>query len=295
MEYINIDNAIAMVLSVIMFSVGLSLHLSDFKYVLKNNQLLLIGLIAKIIILPLLGLLIIELSPLPPVFKLGIIIMLVCPGGTTSNVITYWFGGTAALTIFLTTISSLIAVFTIPSIVNFASRFYFGEATTFSLPISDTIINIVSIIVIPAVIGLIIKRYKANLAEKMEKLLKPLSLLGLASVFLIKFFGSEASGGAGITNAEIIQLLPVLLLINILGMVFGFFFARILSATNKDSMTVGIEMGLQNVSLALLIGSVFLGSQELIKPALLYAMFTFWSTTIFAFLVKRKFYEKDWN
>ena len=295
MEYINIDNAIAMVLSVIMFSVGLSLHLSDFRYVLKNNLLLLIGLIAKIIILPLLGLLIIELSSLPPVFKLGIIIMLVCPGGTTSNVITYWFGGTAALTIFLTTISSLIAVFTIPGIVNLASRFYFGEATTFSLPISDTIINIVSIIVIPAIIGLMIKKYKSKLADQMEKILKPLSLIGLATVFLIKFFGSKASGGAGITTDEIITLLPALLLINILGMIFGFFFARILDATSKDSMTIGVEMGVQNVSLALLIGSVFLGSQELIKPALLYAMFTFWSTTIFAFLIKKKYDKGDWN
>ena len=295
MEYVNIDNAITMVLSVIMFSVGLSLHLSDFRYVLKNNLLLLIGLIAKIIILPLLGLLIIELSALPPVFKLGIVIMLVCPGGTTSNVITYWFGGTAALTIFLTTISSLISVFTIPSIVNFASRFYFGEATTFNLPISDTIINIISIIVFPAIIGLMVNNYKTKLATKKERILKPLSVIGLAIVFLIKFFGDKDSGGSGITVDEIIELLPVLLLINIFGMIFGFFFARILDATNRDSMTIGIEMGLQNVSLALLIGSVFLGSQELIKPALLYAMFTFWTTAVFAFFIKRKYHEKNWN
>ena len=295
MEYINIDNAIAMVLSVIMFSVGLSLHMKDFGYVLKNNLLLSIGLIAKIIILPLLGLFIIELSSLPPVFKLGVIILLLCPGGTTTNVITYWFGGTAALTIFLTTISGLIAVFTIPSIVNLASRFYFGEGTTFSLPISDTISNIVFIIVIPAIIGLMIKKYNSILADKMEKLLKPLSLLGLASVFLIKFFGSKANGGAGITMDEIISLFPILLLINILGMFFGFFFARILDANNKDSMTIGVEMGVQNVSLALLIGSVFLGSQELIKPALIYAMFTFWSTTIFAFLIKRKYGKENWG
>lgn len=295
MEFINIDSAIAIVLSIIMFSVGLSLKLSDFKYVLENNFLILVGLIAKMIILPLLGFFIIEISSLPAVFKLGIIIMLVCPGGTTSNVITYWFKGTAALTIFMTTLSSLIAVFTVPGIVNMASEFYFGDATEFILPIQGTILNIILIIIIPVLLGLAINHFKTQFAQKIEKVLKPLSVVLLAIVFLIKFFASKESGGTGITWEESLQLIPILFIINILAMFLGFYFARILGAKSRDSMTIGIEMGLQNVSLAMLIGSVFLGSQELIKPALLYAMFTFWSTALFALLTQRKYYEKSWD
>lgn len=294
LNFINIDEILKIVLMLIMFSVGLALKIKDFKYITKNWYLLLTGLFAKIIILPIIGILVVELFQIADIFKLGIFILLICPGGTTSNVITYWFDGTSALTIFLTILSSLISILTIPIAINFASDYYLNAANEISLPVLDTIINIIAIIIIPSFLGVLFNHYYQHKSKIIEKFLKPFSVILLAIVFSIKFFASKESGGTEISMSEITQMLPILLIINIAGILFGFLFARFFNINNRDSMTIGVELGLQNVGLALLVGGVIIGNQELIKPALIYALFTFWSTSLFAFVIKKMFYEKNW-
>lgn len=289
---IDIDTFLKIVLALIMFSVGLSLKLSDFNYVLANKQLILIGLILKLLILPIIGFLIIERLPISPFWKLGTIIVLVCPGGTTSNVITYWFNGTAALTIFLTVLSGLIAIIMIPIFVNMASIHYFGSGTSFQLPVWGTVGSILFVIILPAIIGLIWRKKRPTSAIQMEKILKPISVLLLALVFIVKLFFDNSETNTGITFQEVYILFPILITINITGILVGFFLPHLFGITIADRMTIGIEMGVQNVGLALLIGGVLLGNAELIKPGLIYVLFTFWTTLIFAFLVSRGFVKK---
>lgn len=291
---LDVDLLLKIVLGVIMLSVGLSLRLQDFQYVLKHKRLLGIGLILKLFILPLIGFLLMRFSGLSLIFQFGTMILLFAAGGTTSNVITYWFKGTSALTIFLTTFSSLLAVLLIPLLVNLTSVFYFGAGTAFSLPVAETVINILVIIILPTLIGLFVHERYTQLAQSMEKIIKPVSVVMLGLVFLIKFFAPADAGGTGITWLDVRQLAPTLVIVNVAGMVAGFWIARWFQLNNRDSMTIGIEMGLQNAGMAILIGGVFLGNEELVKPALLYAMFTFWSTAIFAWVIKRLYYEKSW-
>lgn len=294
-RFLDVDLLLKIVLGVIMLSVGLSLRLQDFHYVLQHRRLLGLGLVLKLLLLPLLGYLVLSATELSMIFKFGTMILLFSAGGTTSNVITYWFAGTSALTIFLTTISSLLAVFLIPILVNLTSFLYFGSGTEFSLPVLETVLNIIVIIIVPTLVGLYIHERFETLARRLEKVLKPSSVVMLGLVFLIKFFAPADAGGTGISWADISQLLPTLVLINLVGMIAGFFLCKRLSLNSRDSMTIGIEMGLQNAGMAILIGGVFLGNEELVKPALLYAMFTFWSTAIFAWVIKRRYYEKSWT
>lgn len=208
---LNVDLILKFVLALIMLGVGLSLKLKDFEYVRKNKNLIFIGLLIKLLIIPILGFLLLELTTLSLILKFGIIILLVTPGGTTSNLLTYWFEGTSALTILLTTLSSFICILSIPAFVNGFSWYYFGNGSEFSLPILDTFLNIFFIILLPSFIGLLIHEKKPFLAIKTEKIIKPISISLLGLVYLIKFIAPKDAGGSLINLEDIYLLLPLLL------------------------------------------------------------------------------------
>lgn len=292
---LNVDLILQLVLATIMLGVGFSLKKKDFNYIHNNKSLLIIGLVIKLLLLPLMGFILLEQTSLSSVSKLGIMILLIAPGGTTTNVITYWFNGTSILTIFLTSISSLVCIVSIPMFVNLFNVHYFGQESFFSLPVQQTSLNIFLIIILPSLIGLYVSEKHSLIAQRIEKVIKPLSAGLLGLVFVIKFFAPAAQGGVNITLADIYQLLPILILINIAGIVIGFILPILLGRNHQDSMTIGIEAGIQNAALAILIGSVFLSNNELVKPALIYAMFSFWTTTAFAFIIRKRYYEKNWN
>ncbi len=285
---VNIDLLLKVVLAVIMLGVGLSLKIKDFHYLRNNKRLLIIGLLLKLILLPFLGFILLEFTSFSFLFKFGVILLLLSPGGTTTNVITYWLGGTTALTIFLTSLSGLICILTIPVFANLFSLYYFGKSSVFSLPLDETALSILMIIIVPSLIGLYIHERFDEYAKKIERIVKPVSVVLLAMVYLIKFFAPKSAGGVAITLSEIIQLSPFLITLNLLALVVGFYIPKLLQINQRDSMTISIEMGIQNAALAILIGSVFLSNQELVKPALIYAMFSFWTTLGFAISRRKK-------
>jgi bile acid:Na+ symporter, BASS family len=283
--FIDINLWLQMVLALIMLSVGLSLNLADFRYVFQNFSLLLKGLILKIVLIPLLFFSLLHFYPISPTWQFGILILLLCPGGTTSNVITYWFRGTSSLTIFLTTLSGFITVFTLPFFINEASLFYFGETASVALPFWKTAGEITTIIILPSIIGLGIHRFFPRVALALERVIKPGSVLLLALVYLIKFFAVPDNGtGSNVSTADVLQLLPLLLVVNFVSLLIGFFVPRRWGVSFRDAFTIGIEMGVQNAGLAILIGDVFLANHEFSKPALIYAMFSFFTTVAFAFV-----------
>ncbi|PSR15126.1 MAG: hypothetical protein DA408_01440 [Bacteroidetes bacterium] len=282
--FIDINLWLQMVLALIMLSVGLSLKLADFQYVFQHLSLLLKGLVIKIVLVPLLFFMLLRFYPLSPAWQFGVLMLLLCPGGTTSNVITYWFRGTSTLTIFLTTLSGFITVFTLPFLLNAASLFYFGETASVALPFWKTTGEITLIIILPSIVGLGIHRFFPHLALALERVIKPGSVVLLALVYLIKFFAVPDNGtGSNVSAADVVQLLPLLLVINLGSILLGFFVSRHWGVSFRDAFTIGIEMGVQNAGLAILIGDVFLANHEFSKPALIYAMFSFFTTVAFAF------------
>jgi bile acid:Na+ symporter, BASS family len=279
----------------IMLSVGLSLTTKDFQYIVQNPRITIGGLVLKMLIFPFIGVAIANLMGLSTTFQLGVFILLICPGGTTSNLITYWFSGSIALTIALTTIASFIAVVTVPIFTNWAHRYYFGDGVLIELPVFDTVANIFIVMIVPVLLGMFLRWRYERPSIIAEKILKYVSVVLLAVVYVIKFFASKENGGTEISKEEFFTLLPVLLVINVVGLIFGFVASRLFRINNQDSMTIGIEVGLENVSLAIVIGSVLLHNEDLVKPGLIYAMFSFWTAMGFALVVKKLFFEKKWG
>jgi BASS family bile acid:Na+ symporter len=221
--------------------------------------------------------------PLP--FKAGLIILAACPGGTTSGMITYLFNGNVALSISFTCINSILALFTIPFVVNLSLSYYFGNSTTIHLSYIETIIQIFSVTIIPALAGVLINKYFPRFSSKVQKPLKYILISALAVVFLILFFAGKEKGGTGITKDELFNILPYALLLNLACLAWGFSLGLITRLGIKNSYTISIEASVHNTILAFLVAETLLNNSELVKPALVYAMFSFWTAVIYSIII----------
>lgn len=286
-SYSLIDILLSITLAFIMLGVGLSLTTGNFKNLFSFPRPLIIGLASQIIVLPIIALTISWFSNMPLPYKVGLIILASCPGGTTSGLLTYYFKGNVALSITFTSINSILTLFTIPFIVNLSLLFYYGNSTLIHLSYIETIIQIFVITIIPASIGVLIRTYKPVFALKAQRPVKVLLTIALAIVFIILFFAGSKKGGTGITIDEVLNILPYALLLNVLCMLWGFFFGQLTRLGLSNSFTIGIEASVHNTTLAFLVAGTLLHNPEMEKPALIYAMFSFWTAVVYSIAVKK--------
>lgn len=290
-----IDLLITVVLALIMFGLGLSLTFSSFKNIALHPKPLVIGLAAQMIALPVIAFVILLFSTLPDVFKVGIMILAVCPGGTTSGFVTYLFKGNVALSISLTVINSVLTLFTIPIIVNFALRYFMGQGADLHLPIMTSITQIFMITLLPAFIGVLVRTLKPAVADVLQKPVKYVMIMMLALVYLIKFFVSDKYGGSGIDFSEMVVILPYALIFNVLCFIFSIWIGKAGNLRVRDAFTIAIEVALHNTTLALLVAATLLKNDEMAKPALIYSLFSFWTALIFGFIVLKVYKDRFKN
>mgnify|MGYP000846435867 FL=1 len=283
-----IDYLLSAVLMLITFAIGSSLRFTDFENIFKKSKPLYLGLFLQMVFLPICAFIIAEFCNLPPAEKVGLIIVSICPGGTTSNFISYLIKADTALAVALTAINSLLILFTIPLLSNWAVAVFMGGHTEVSLPIFNMVWEVAKIIIIPALLGLFFNRFFPNVSLKIRFPLKVTNTILLGIVFFIKFFGDEQSGGSGISVDEIIRLLPATLLMHLSAMTLSYFIAlKSFKLPGVQATTISIEVGLQNTALAILVAGTLMGNTDMTKPALVYAIFSFFTTFIFALITIR--------
>lgn len=282
-----IDILISGVLALIMFGVGTSLKTPDFQLIYSQPKTFFLGLSMQMLFLPVLAFIICIYSPIDNLFKVGIMILSLCPGGATSNFISYLLNLKTALSICLTVFNSILILITIPLGVNFASHYFLGNASNLSLSISDTLVNVVFIILLPAILGLLFNRKFEAFTSKVAMPIKFTSTFLLGMIFVLKIFAEKEQGGSGIVFTEAIEILPSIFILHILSMVISFSAAKKLGVEKDNAITIAIEVGLQNTTLALFISSVILGNDPMSKPAIVYGVFSFFTTVLFGYLAKR--------
>lgn len=274
----EIDILISTVLAFVMLGIGMSLTWYDFRQVLAIPKPLVVGLILQMLLVPIFSFGIAYYSDLSANWKIGFIILAICPGGTTASFISYLFKGNVALSIALTTINSFLTLFTIPLISNFALRFFAQQDALIQLPFWETFLQICLITIVPAVIGVIIRQLWEGFAKKAQSRLKFITVLMLAVVFIAKIFGG---GKSSLSSDDILQLLPITLVLNLLGMGLGYLGGQVFGFGKKDGFTIGIEMSIHNTTLAFLVTDTLLHTPDLSKPALVYSLFSFWTAILF--------------
>ncbi len=286
-----VNYLIDIVLALIMFSIGTSLELKDYNYLILHPKTVAIGLFFQMLFLPLLALIIIIFSDLSPILKVGLFIVSLCPGGTTSGFISYLTKADVPLSIALTGINSFLILLTIPIFTNLAVEGFLGQASDIHLPAFKTALDIVLVILIPVVLGSVFNHFYPVIAGKLQKWLKFINIGLLAIMFSIKFFAPVHEGGSGISMTDIKLIFPYAFGIHIIAMLSAYYLSRFFIKKHESCITIGIEVGLQNTTLALMITSVIIQNNEMSKPALVYAFFSFFTTLIFAFLA-RYFHSK---
>jgi len=287
MSLTYIDFLVSGVLAAIMFGVGLSINLNDLRNILHSPKPFWLGLFAQMILLPVIAFTVVYFTGLSPALKVGFIILAACPGGTTSGFVTVLYRGNVALSVALTTINSILTLFTIPLLVNLALTVYLGRHSPFKLPFMETFLQILFVTLLPAAAGVFIRFKYDRLANKIQKPVKTAMIILFAGVYSLIAFTDESKGGSGIRIAEAIEIFPYALLINLLGFMAGLAMGVIGKTGLRSSFTMGIEVALQNTTLALLVAGTIIQNNEMVKPALVYALFSFWTALLYGIIVKK--------
>ena len=246
-----------------MWGMGLSLTITDFKRILQKPKAVFIGLVNQLILLPLIGFGLLSLIPASPEIAVGIMLLAVCPGGPTSNLLSLLAKADTALSVTLTAITSIITIFTIPFILNFALVRFAGEGQNIQLNIPETIGKMFVAVILPMAIGMIINKRNSSFAEKMVRPVRIVSVLLLVLIIV----------GIIISKRDVIldyfvQAGILALLLNVCTMLGGFISAKFLRLKSKQATTISLESGIQNGTLALAIaGTVLENTSYGIAPA----------------------------
>ena len=267
-----------------MVGIGMSLTFNDFRKVFVYPKSIITGIGSQALLLPATSFLLAWLVPADGYIKLGIVLIALCPVGTTSNILVHIFKGNTALSISMTIVNSLLSPLTIPFFITLAAAFFINVGTTDSVDISfaSSVVDILVMVIIPAAVGLLVRKYLPNVAQKCEQPLKFILPAMLLVVFSLKIFvGGNGNGCTPLSLSEIIKLSPFVLALNIIGMYGGLFIAKFFKLDKPSQITVAIETGLQNTALALAVAATLPNGCVIEKPILVYAMFTFFTAVVF--------------
>ncbi|WP_411843955.1 bile acid:sodium symporter family protein [Salinicoccus sp. HZC-1] len=248
---------INLLLGIIMFGMGLTLKLDDFKRVLKAPKIVFIVVIAQYTIMPLIALGLVFLFQLPPEIAVGVILVGCAPGGTSSNVMTFLAKGNTALSVTATAVSTVLAPVLTPALTLLLASAW--------LPVSfmDLFISIVQIVLVPVILGLVVRYLLGDHIEKGIAVLPLVSVIGIVGVV--------AAVVAGNTEAIVqsgLLIFLVVILHNLIGYGVGFGAAKIFGLRLADQKTVSIEVGMQNSGLAAALSAAHFSPLSAVPAAL---------------------------
>jgi BASS family bile acid:Na+ symporter len=260
---------LGVMMMVIMLGMGASLTFKDFRIAFRKPQGILVGLVCQYAIMPFVGYLLAVLLGLPPALAIGLILVGCMPGGTTSNIFTYFSKGSLALSIMMTICSSLAAVVMVPALLSFYSELK-GLPAQYTVP-AGNVAQVLVVLIVPTVLGMLLRQWSANVGATVELVGGLLGILVI--LFLVVTWVPRNHGLLATTGAEVYA---AALGLGLVGIALGYALARLLRQDPVRSRTIALETGIQNGPLAVLIVLLtFEGQMEqdaLLIPVL-YALF----------------------
>ena len=270
-------------LFVIMWGMGLSLKVDDFSRVLSQPKAAMVGIFCQMVMLPLVGYLVVLLFGFSAELAVGLMILTFCPGGVTSNMFSYLSNGDTALSISLTAVVSVITPFTIPVLSVLVMNWFMSESQQFVIPLLKTIIQLLVITVVPVVIGMIVHSKFPVFSAKAERPVKIFSVVFLF-VIIAGIIAKEWQNMAG----YFVQSGVATLVLNVLTLTLGYFVANWTGLKDRQAISIGIEVGIQNGTLALLVTGTILQNALMTIPAITYSLIMFATGAVFGWVVNQK-------
>lgn len=270
--------ALPVALFAVLFGMGLSLVPADFRRVVLQPKAKIIGLTCQLLLLPSVAFALALLFRLPGELAVGLMVLAACPGGATSNVITHLSRGDTALSVSLTAVSSVVCVFTIPWIVRWSMDWFLGAGAEVALPFWKTLGQLTLVTILPILCGMTMRRLRPAVADRLER---PAAVFSL--VFLALIIAAAVAREKDLTHQFVVAG-PAAISLNIVMMLFGFVAGWLFGLPRDQRITLAIETGIQNGTLALGITLGLLESARIAMPSVVYCLFMFLSG---AFMIAR--------
>lgn len=251
-------------LFLLMAGMGLTLTLDDFRRVVRHPRAAIVCLGSMLLLLPGLGFAIAALSGASGVLAVGLVMVATTPGGIFSNVMTHLGRGNLALSIGLTSIGSLVYVFTVPLWVSLGVRTFLGESTDLSLPFGQTLLPLVLFVLLPVVVGMVVRARKPALAERIEGRLKTISSTLILVIFVYLAYAQSDTIG---DDAAAIWM-PVVVL-NLLSVALAAFVAMVSRLPREDAIAVVIEHSIRQEGTAIYVATTLLGQPQTALPLMI--------------------------
>jgi BASS family bile acid:Na+ symporter len=268
-------------LGVIMLGLGLSLTVADFTRVVAYPRAVLVGLICQMVLLPGVCFVIAKNSGLSPELAVGLMLLAASPGGVTANLYSHLAKGDVALNITLTAVNSVLAVLTLPLIVNFSLEYFLGETRAVPLQFGK-VAQIFVIVLGPVSLGMLLKKKWPPLSEKLNKPVKLLSAIFLVLVVLATTYQERAMIGTYFQQVGVAALV-----FNLASMCLGYFLPRLFRLSREQAIAIGMEIGIHNGTLAIAMASSpqLLNNSTMAIPPAVYSIIMFFTAALFGWVV----------
>lgn len=267
-QLISIGLPISLV--IIMAGIGMTLTINDFRRIAHNPKGLILGSVAQIVGMPALALIIALGFNLPAEIAVGLVIVAACPGGTSSNLFVLLSRGNVALSIMLTVISSLVTIITLPIAASYALTLFGASSVNITLPVEKMITMMVAVVLIPVIVGMLVRNFWPSWSMKSEAWINKLG--GITLLLLVLSICYDV--GSNLFNL-LAQAGAATLTLNIGGILAGLAIAKVSRLPNQDGLAIGIELGVKNSTLALLVSVTLIGSNTMSIPIIVYSVSMF--------------------
>ena len=258
--------ALPIALAVVMLGLGLGLTRSDFERVVRHPTVTVVALVCQILVLPAACFALVLAFELPPALAVGMMLLAAAPGGTSANLFSHLFRGDVALNISLTAVNSVLALVTLPVVVNLAVG-YFGAGVD---PIGaqvKTAVDVFVIVLLPVIVGMLVRARRPTWADRMDRPVRIASFIILVLVLM----GAIATNW-NLLAAEFGRLSLITVLFCVLSLSMGFVLPRWFGAPHRQAVATSFEIGIHNATLAIVVAQTVLDSTELSLPAAVYGV-----------------------
>lgn len=242
--FVPLKDLIVYFLGIIMFGMGLTLTVKDFSEVVKKPLQVLLGVCSQFIIMPLLALALVKLFNIDPLLALGVVLVGSCPGGTSSNVITYLSRGDVALSVTITSITTLLAPFMTPLLLKLLA------AESIDVSFYAMMMSIINFVIVPIALGLVVRVILGAKVAAITPVLPIVSVFGIVMIVAIVVALNQAR-----LQETGLLIIGIVILHNTFGYLFGYIVARIMGLGLAQRKAISIEVGMQNSGLGAALAS----------------------------------------
>lgn len=272
-----------LVLGVIMFGLGMGLTLADFRRVAHHPRAVVVALGCQLVLLPGLCFMLVIAFDLRPALAVGMMLLAASPGGTLASVYSHVFDGDVALNITLTAVNAVIAVFTLPLVVNLSLSYFMGDTESLGLRFEKTL-QVFAMVLVPVAVGMVVRARSRAFALRCERPLKVVSVVVLFAVVVGALVMERSHAGDYFRDVGLVALL-----FSLTSLTVGYGASRLARVSHRQSVAACMEIGVHHTTLALAIAlsPALLDSTEMAVPSAVYGILMLVTTALAGLLLRR--------